>query len=405
MKFKYQARTKDGEMQVGFVEAGSKEGASQILSSHDLFVLKIESAESVSPLDRVNAFLGKPRRKDMIIFSRQLATLLEARLPLNNALKILSEQTQNKALKEAVGQVTEDIDAGLSFSQSMERQRDVFPDYYIEMTRAAEVTGNMNEVSGFLADYIEKESELAGKASSAMLYPGIVLALFVVVAFILLTFVYPSLGSVFAENGVQLPWYTQWLLNTGNFLAKWWPAVIIAAVALGFVIVDYFQTAEGKALLDDAKITLPVVKKVYTPVIMARFGNSAALLVHGGVPIAQSMEIIGHMVGNVLYRDVIHDIAEDLRQGLLLSQAIAKHPRFFPDLIPQMIAVGETTGKVEEMFGRLSAIYTREADEITNNLVDLIQPIMMIGMGLMVGLLFASILIPIYSLTANVGNE
>jgi type II secretory pathway component PulF len=118
---------------------------------------------------------------------------------------------------------------------------------------------------------------------------------------------------------------------------------------------------------------------VYTPVIMARFGNSAALLVHGGVPIAQSMEIIGHMVDNVLYRDVIHDIAEDVRQGLLLSQAIAKHPRFFPDLISQMVAVGETTGKVEDMFNRLAGIYTREADEITNNLVELIQPILMIG--------------------------
>jgi type IV pilus assembly protein PilC len=391
-------------MQVGFVEAGSRDGAIQLLTSHDLFVLKVESAEAVSPLDRVNAFLGKPRRKDMVIFSRQLATLLEAHLALNNALKILSEQTENKALKAAVVQVTEDIDAGLSFSQAMARQTNIFPDYYIEMVRAAEVTGNMDEVSTFLADYTEKEGELASKAASAMIYPAIVLAVFFVVAFILLTFVYPSLGSVFAENGVTLPWYTQVLLNTGNFLAKWWPVVIIGLAALGFVLIDYFGTDDGKALLDDAKITLPIVKQVYNPVIMARFGNSAALLVHGGVPIAQSMEIIGHMVDNVLYRDVIHEIAEDVRQGLLLSQAIAKHPRFFPDLVPQMVAVGETTGKVEDMFNRLSAIYTRDADQVTNNLVDLIQPILIIGMGLMVGLLFASILIPIYSLTANVGN-
>ena len=178
--------------------------------------------------------------------------------------------------------------------------------------------------------------------------------------------------------------------------------MIVAVGALGFVLVDYFETSEGKALADDAKISLPVVKKVYLPVIMARFGNSAALLVHGGIPIAQALEIIGHMVGNVLYRDVIHDIAEDVRQGVLLSQAIAKHPSLFPDLVPQMVAVGESTGKIEEMFKRLSSIYTREADEITDNLVDLIQPILMIGMGLMVGLLFASILIPIYSLTANI---
>ena len=172
--------------------------------------------------------------------------------------------------------------------------------------------------------------------------------------------------------------------------------------ALGFVVIDYFETDEGQALLDEAEIELPVVKKVYRPVIIARFGNSASLLVHGGVPIAQALEIISHMVGNVLYRDVIHDIAEDVRQGALLSQSMAKYPNFFPDLVPQMMTVGETTGKIEEMFKRLSGIYTREADQLTNNLVDLIQPILMIGMGVMVGLLFASILIPIYSLTANI---
>jgi type IV pilus assembly protein PilC len=402
MKFKYQAKTKEGAMQVGFVEAGDRDGASTILSSHDLFVLSIESAESSSPLDNINGFLNRVRRKDLIIFSRQLATLLEARLPLNNALKILYEQTANTTLKAAVYQVTEDIDAGISFSQAMERQNRVFPDYYIEMIRAAEVTGNMNEISAFLADYTEKEGDLASKAASALVYPGIVIALFIVVAFILVTFVYPSLGAVFAQNGVALPWYTQVLLTTGNFLSKWWIAVVIAVVALGMVVINYSQTDEGQALLDDAKIRLPIVKKVYTPVIMARFGNSAALLVHGGIPIAQALEIIGHMVGNVVYRDVVHDIAEDVRQGLLLSQSIAKYPQYFPQLISQMVAVGETTGKIEEMFTRLSGIYTREADEITNNLVDLIQPILMIGMGLMVGLLFASILIPIYSLTEGI---
>jgi len=402
MKFKYQARTKQGEMQVGFVEAGSRDGAIQLLATHDLFVLSVANADAVGIVQRVSDFFNRVTRKDMVIFSRQLATLLEARLPLNNALKILSAQTANPLLKAALLEVTQDIDAGLSFSQAMARQGKIFPDYYVEMIRAAEVTGNMSEVSAFLADYTEKEDILAGKAKSAMVYPAIVLALFVVVAFILITFVYPSIGSVFTSNGVALPWYTKVLLATGNFLNKWWPAVLVAVCALGFGIVDYAQTVEGKALLDEAKIRLPVLKKVYVPIIMARFGNSAALLVHGGIPIAQAMEVIGHMVDNVLYRDVIHEIADDVRQGLLLSQAIAKHSAFFPDLIPQMVAVGETTGKVEDMFNRLAAIYMRQADELTGNLVELIQPIMMIGMGIMVGLLFASILIPIYSFTENI---
>ena len=402
MKFKYQAKTKEGATQVGFVEAADRDSASAILASHDLFVLSVIAEQPPTALDAFAGFFGRVKRKDLIVFTRQLATLLEARLPLNNALKILHEQTTNVRLKESISQITDDIDAGVSFSQAIERQGKIFPDYYVEMVRAAEVTGNLNEVAAFLADYTEKEGDLASKASSALVYPGIVIGLFIVVAFILVTFVYPSLGSVFASNGVALPWYTQVLLNVGTFLSKWWIAVIVAVVAVVAIAVNYFQTAEGEALLDDMKIRLPIVKKVYAPVIMARFGNSAALLVHGGIPIAQALEIIGHMVGNVLYREVVHNLAEDVRQGELLSASIAKYPRYFPPLVSQMVAVGETTGKIEEMFSRLSGIYTREADEVTNNLVDLIQPILMIGIGLMVGLLFASILIPIYNLTDNI---
>lgn len=401
MKFKYQAKTREGELQVGFVDAADRDGAVTILGSHNLFVLSLESVESSNLLDSVAKFFGRVSRKEVIVFARQLSTLLEARLPLNSALKILSQQTTNPQLKEAIIQVTEDIDAGLSFSQALDRQKNVFPDYYVEMVRASEVTGNLNEVAGFLADYTEKEGDLASKATSALIYPAIVVVVFLVVAFILVTFVFPQLGSVFAQNNVALPWYTQALLNIGSFTGKWWPAILIAVVVLGVAGVDYIQTAEGQAIMDDLKIRLPIVKKIYQPVVIARFGNAAALLVHGGIPIAQALEIISHMVGNTLYRDAIHAVAQDVRQGELLSASIAKYPEYFPALVPQMVAVGETTGKIEDMFSRLAGIYTREADQTTNNLVDLIQPILMIGMGIMVGLLFASVLIPIYRLTAS----
>ena len=198
MKFKYQAKTKEGATQVGFVEASDRDAASAILSSHDLFVLSVVADRPPGAFDNIAGFFNRVGRKDLIVFTRQLATLLEARLPLNNALKILYEQTTNANLKLAISQVAEDIDSGITFSQAMARQGKVFPDYYIEMVRAAEVTGNLNEVATFLADFAEKEGDLASKAASALVYPGIVVGLFIVVAFILITFVYPSLGSVFA---------------------------------------------------------------------------------------------------------------------------------------------------------------------------------------------------------------
>ncbi|HVN26371.1 MAG TPA: type II secretion system F family protein [Candidatus Paceibacterota bacterium] len=401
MKFKYQGKNKEGELQVGYVEADSRDSAATILSSHDLFVMSIEEAESPGILDAVNELLSRPKRKDVIIFARQLATLLEARLPLNNALKILQQQTVNPKLKAAIQEVTQDIDAGLSFSQAMERQGKIFPSFYVEMIRASEVTGNLNEVAGFLADYTEKEGELVSKARSAMIYPIIVIVVFLLVAFILLAFVFPQLGAVFQQNNVQLPWYTETLLLTGQFLATWWPAILVALVILGIVGTNYFATREGEALLDEMKIRAPVVKKVYVPIIIARFANAAALLVHGGIPIAQALEVISHMVGNTIYQDAVHNIAEDVRQGELFSAGIMKYPDYFPALVSQMVSVGETSGKLEEMLRRLSNVYTAEADAMTGNLVELIQPALILGMGIMVGVLFASVLIPIYRLTAN----
>lgn len=402
MKFKYQAKTKEGELQVGFVEASNRDGAADILAAHGLYVMSVAATAGPSWSERMFAYFNRPRRKDIIVFTRQLATLLEARLPLNNALKILYDQTANAKLQEALSAMSQDIDSGLSFSQALERQGNIFPNFYVEMVRTAEVTGNMDEIAGFLADYAEKEGILATKASSALVYPAIILTLFVVVAFIMVTFVFPQVGTVFTENGVALPWYTQALLTAGTFLSQWWPAIVVAVVVLGVVMVDYFQTDEGAALLDSFKIAIPLTKKVYLPLIMARFGNAMSLLVHGGIPITQALEIIKHMVGNASYEDVIGTIANDVRQGELLSASIAKYPDFFPPLVSQMAAVGETTGKTEEMFARLSVIYTRESDTIMNNLVDIIQPVLMIAMGIMVGLLFAAILVPIYRLTASI---
>jgi type IV pilus assembly protein PilC len=402
MKFKYQARTKEGEMQVGFVDAGNRDTALQILSTHGLFVLSVVSAETSHWYDFLTGFFSRVRQNDLVIFARQLATLLDAQLSLDGALKTLREQTTNQTLREAIVQISNDIDSGLSFSQALDRQASIFPSYYIEMVRAAEVTGNMNEAAAFLADYTEREGNLSSKAKSAMIYPGIILGLFLVVGVILLTVVFPQLTPIFEESNVSLPWYTVILLGSGTFIQKWWPAVIIAIGFLVVIIADYLRSSEGKALMDDVKVKLPVLKKVYIPLSMAKFGNAAALLLHGGVPVAQALEIIAKMMDNVTYKEIIHAIADDVRQGQLLSESIARYPEYFPAVVAQMAGVGEKTGKTEEMFNRIATIYTREANQTLDNLVDLIQPILMIGMGVLVGLLFASILVPMYSLTASI---
>lgn len=402
MKFKYQAKTKEGEQQVGFVEASDREAALSILGSHQLFILSVEEVGKVRWYDRIAKYFSRVRRKDMVIFTRQMATLFEARLPLTDVLTTLQEQTHHPVLKEAVYQIAGDVEAGLAFSQALERQSDIFSGFFVSMVRSAEITGNMEKVVGFLADYIEKESVLVTKARSALIYPGIIIGLFVVVAIIMVTVVFPQIEPVFAESGVALPWFTSFLIGSGKFFRQWWLAfALLFAVALA-VILDYLQTDEGKALKDELFVRLPLVKKIYLPLIITRLSNTAAMLLMGGVPMAQAVEVVSQTIGNVLYRDLLRDVSQDVRQGVHLAQSMGKSPEYFPVLATQMIAVGEATGQVDQMFTRVANFYGKEADTVINNLVDLIQPLLMIGIGLLVGVLFASVLLPLYQLTTSI---
>lgn len=402
MKFKYQAKTKQGELQVGFVEAAARDAAITVLTSHDLFILSLVSADRKRWYDGIIKRFSGIRQKDLVVFARQFAVLLGARLPLTQALKTLYSQTNHPELRRVTQQISEDITSGLSFSQALERHRDVFPGFYVSMIRSAEVIGNLEEVAGFLADYMEKEFELVTKARSALIYPGIVLGLFAVVGFIMVSFVFPQLGPVFEQSGVDLPFYTTALLGIGNFFGTWWPIALLLVVFIGLAVIAYVQSAEGKALWDELKLRFPLLKKVFLPLTLTRLSNAIAMLLKGGVPMTQTLEIAGQSVNNVLYQDLLTDIADDVRQGTALSSAIAKYPDYFPPLVSQMLVVGEATGQLDKMFGRLASFYGRDADTTVANLVDLIQPTLMIVVGLLVGLLFASILIPLYRLTATI---
>jgi type IV pilus assembly protein PilC len=299
-------------------------------------------------------------------------------------------------------QVTQDVDSGLLFSQALERQAEVFAPFFVSMVRSAEVTGNLDQVAGFLADYTEREAVLAERARSALIYPVIVIGLFVVVALIMVTVVFPQIQPVFESAGVELPAVSLILITVGNFVTQWWPVLLAAFVILVLMAIDYFRTPEGRGVLDDLKVRLPLVRRVYLPVTVTRFANAAAMLIKGGIPVAQAIEIVGETVDNVFYRDLLHEISRDVRQGTTLSEAIARYPGYFPPLVPQMLVVGEQTGKLDQILTRIATFYGRESDTITSNLIDLIQPALMIGIGIMVGFLFAAILLPLYQLTSSI---
>ena len=398
MKLNYKARTKEGELQVGSIEAASREAAINILSGHDLFILSLEEAVRGRWYDQLLAFVNRVKSKDMMVFTRQFATLLSAQVPLGEALRTLEKQTTNPILKETIFEIASDVDAGLSLSQSLEKYSNIFSPFYVNMVRSAEVTGRVEQTMNFLADYIEKEVGITSRIQNALIYPAIMIVLFIVVAGVMAAVVLPRIEPIFQEAGVQTPLFTQIIIGGGKFLANWWWAVIIAVVVLVGFLIDYLRTDEGRVVFDELLLRLPVISGLLKRLYVTRFAESVSILTRGGIPIAQSLEIAGHTIGSVIYRDMLHQIAEDVRRGELMSQSLAKQEEYFPPLVSQMVAVGESTGKLDDLLDKIATFYTSEVDGMVANLVELIQPVLMVVIGLLVGALFASILVPIYNL-------
>ena len=398
MKFRYSARTKSGELQVGYIEAAGRDAAQNTLSGHDLYILSIERVEAPKWYHEILFFFKRVRRKDLALFTRQFATLLEAKIPIQDALTTLYYQTDIPALKEAIFEISSDINSGLSLSQSLEKHREIFFEFYVNLIQSAEVTGRVEEAMGYLAEYLEKELLLLSKVKNALIYPVFVVALSIIVGGILVGLVFPQISGIFDEAEFQLPFITRAFLAVGNFINHWWLAIVIFAVALVAILIDYLRSEEGKGISDELALNLPVVGQLFKKLYVARFAEVANVLIKGGIPIAQAIEISGHTSGSALYREMLHDIAEAVRRGDLLSRAFERYEKFFPPIVGQMVMVGEQTGKVDEMFGRIAGFYSREVDNIVVNLVELIQPMLMIAIGVLVGLLFAAILLPIYNL-------
>ena len=401
MKFKYQARSKDGELQVGFVDSPSQEEAVRVLSSHELFVLSIESQEKEGATKQLFQFINRVKAKDLMIFTRQLATLIESEIPLSNALKSLYDQTRNPVLKEAIFQIREDVEAGLSLSQGLERQSAIFSDFYVSMVRSAEVTGRLEESMLFLAAYIEKEAQWRSKIVGALIYPAILMGLFVVVAGIMVVVVFPKILPVFEQMNVQLPWPSVVVLYGGKFIADWWYISVIILASIIFIVVDYFRSKEGRAVWHQLLLHLPVFGDLFRKIYIARFTRSLSVLIKGGLPITQAIEIAASTIGNVAYQEVLSAVTQGVREGASFSQLLLDNPDYFPPMVSQMAAVGEATGKLEDMMTKISTFYDNEANAVMDNLSELIQPILVLIIGVMVGILFGAILLPIYNLAQS----
>ncbi len=401
MKYSYKARTKEGELQVGNVESVDKNTAVNVLLSHGLFVLSVEEHREEEWYDRLLNFFKRVKTTHLMIFTRQFATLLASQVPLSSSLSNLYRQTEHPILKEAIYEISNDIQAGFALSQALEKHTNVFSDFYINMVRSAEVTGRLSEVLEFLADYLEGQVAMQSKIKNALSYPIFVIILAFVVLGIIITFVFPQIIPIFKDSNIQIPWYTALLLTVGTFLNHWWWIVVFALAALVLILINYFQTREGRIVFDESILHMPLVGKLFRKIYIARFAESARVLIKGGLTIPQAVEISARTIGNVEYQEILAQASEDVRKGKLLSKVIEERPEF-PPLVSQLIAIGESTGRLEELLQKVRDFYMREIENAIENSISLIQPILMVFVGVVVAFLFAGILLPLFSLTQTI---
>lgn len=402
MKFNYEARTKRGQLQSGVIEASSREAAIDVLQRNDLIILKLR-AEIEAPLfsKKINIF-EKVRSKEVVIFSRQLSTLFGAKVPLVESLQILSGQTPNAFFQEVIMDLAKELEGGMALSQAMSRHPKVFSSFYISMIKSGEVSGKLEEVFNYLADSLERQFTLSSKVFNALIYPAIVLVVFVIIIILMFTYVLPKLKMMVEESGQELPLPTQIVFAISDFMINYGvyflPIILIGGL---YGARYFFSTSEGKFLKDKMVLRMPLFGVLFQKMELARFSDSLGTLVAGGLPIVQAIEITSDVVDNEEYRVVFQKTAEQVKKGFTISSILKSYPVIIPPMVSQMIYVAEETGKLEEILKRISKFYSEETSRTLDTLVTLIEPLMVVVMAGFVFVLILAVLMPFYNFAAG----
>ncbi len=400
MEFSYQARDNSGIMRTGTVEAANESAAVETLTAHGLIVIKILPAAKVDFLEQMNIF-NRVSSKELVLFSRQFSTLINAKVPIVQALNILKAQVSSQRLKTVIQEMSGRVESGDSLSSALARYPKIFSNLYVNLVRAGELSGTMDESLEYLANQLEKDNDLRSKVVGALTYPAFIVVALFVVGFLMFIYVLPPLIGVMQESSVSLPFTTRILVAATNFIQSFWWAVILVVVGGLFGLRYYVQTAGGRYVFDSIKIHLPAVGDLFQKVYMARFARNLSTLVAGGIPIVKALESVADIVGNQVYREIILDAAEQVRNGKSIASALSQRKEF-PPIVPQMTQIGESTGRLQEILEKLASFYEKEVDEVLKILTTLLEPIIMMILGIAVAVMVAGILLPIYNLASAV---
>lgn len=400
LTYTYTARNaKTGEKVTSEIQADSEQNAAKRIKEQGLSPIEIKPKSSFD--FGLGKFINKVGVKDKVLFSRQLSTLINAGLPLVQSLRNVMSQTENKKFKIVISNVISDVEGGTSFSAALNKYPDVFNRVFISLVAAGEASGTLDAALERLANQQEKDAEILSKIRGAMIYPAIVIAVMIVVIGFMVVKVLPQVELIYKDiPGASLPLVTKILLGVSHIAVKYWWVALILVVIGGIFTTRWANTLGGKRVVDRVKMKTPPIGGLFMKVYMARFARTGQTLVASGVPLIQMLEITGDAVNNVHIEDSITKAIEKVKGGKALSDSITNDPNFL-SLVPNMIHIGEQSGSLEQMLGKIADYYEREVDTEIRNISAIIEPVLMVILGIAAFIIVAAVLLPIYSLAGK----
>ncbi|NLG08188.1 MAG: type II secretion system F family protein [Deinococcales bacterium] len=406
--FDYKVRDRSGKVITGTTEAASQREVANALRQKGYFVTEIKV-----PKTGLNAEIKLPKWldigsipnvRDITIFSRQFATVINAGLPVVQSLAILQRQAEKQGLKDALRQVREDVETGLQLSDALAKHPRLFNKLYIYLVRAGEVSGNLDGILDRIAAYMEKQAALRGKIKTALTYPTVVLVIALAVTWFLLTGIVPQFAQILDQLGGDLPVITRMLIAISDFLRYQWYILLGILVLLVVGTALFYRTPQGRRAIDRLLLRLPVVGTLVQKSAIASFSNTFGLLLRSGVNIMESIDITKGTAGNAIVEDILDETKANVQRGEQISTTLIKYPQVFPPMVSSMIAIGEETGAVDSMLQKVADFYEREVDEAVDSLTAALEPMLIVFLGVIVGFIVAGMFLPMFSIIGQLSG-
>lgn len=402
MIFEYKAIDQHNASREGTVEASNIDAAISTVQKRGYTVISIEPIENNTSLFNVEIdWFQRISRKEVVILSRQMATLFDAQVSALRIFRLLASEAENPQMKRVLNTVADDLQSGSSISRALSNHPDLFSPFYINMIRAGEESGSLSRSFNYLADYLDRSYQLITKARNAMVYPAFVIGVFVLVMSIMLTMVIPRIAQILTDSGQELPIYTRLVIGLSSFMSNNIGIILVLVALAGFGFWKFSQTEVGRRSLDEFKISIPYIGDLNRKLYLTRICDNLSTMLGSGISMVQALEVTADVVDNKVYKEILEYTLIEVKSGRSFSDTISEYAEI-PGVLAQMSKVGEETGKQSEILTTLATFYRREVDNAVDTLIGLIEPIMIVMLGLGVGVLLASVLMPIYNLTSAI---